>query len=344
MRSGLLLSLLMLALAGCDRLSSAVNRDAGVDSLASQWERVDAGAVNFNAVAGSDPNNVIVVGDQGTILHWNGAALVREESGTTANLRGVAVADTTLAYAVGDQGTILRRQDEAWWPETPLTTAVLNGVCVSGGYAVAAGEQGTILIANQGVWALVPNKRNDNYYAVVDTAAGPIIVGSLAVVVQPNLAQATLPDPPPRITNTYSKTLAGAVRYGAGAYVVGLDGAVFSWNPGKGTRLDLAKDCNADDVNLIPPRFLRAVSMLGDTPWMVGHQGLVVTMGQTTPTLDDNCQIQNNPFTVWPVPDDRWLTGVYAAAADDVWIVGRTGLILRGPPGVRGAAVDGGVP
>ena len=331
----------MLAFAGCDRLSTAMVRDAGVDSVASQWERVDAGTVNFNAVAGSAPDNVFIVGDQGTILHWNGVALVREESGTTANLRGVAVADTTLAYAVGEQGTVLRRQDEVWVAETPLTTAVLNGVCVSAGYAVAAGEQGTVLIANQGVWKLVPNDRNDNYYAVADTAAGPIIVGSLGVVVQPNLAQATVPPVPPRIANNYSKTLGGAVRNGSGAYVVGLDGAVFRWEPGKGTRQDLVQ-CNANDVNLIPAKFLRAVSMLGDTPWIVGHEGLVVTMNQTTPALDPTtCQIVNNPFTLWPTLDDRWLTGVYAAAADDVWVVGRTGLILRGPPGVRGA--DGGV-
>ncbi len=322
----------LLAFAGCDRLSTAVVRDAGVDSLASQWERVEQGAVNFNAVAGSDPNNVILVGDQGTILHWNGGALLREESGTVANLRGVAVLDATLAYAVGEQGTVLRRQDEVWVPEEPLTTAMLNGVCVGNGYVVAAGEQGTVLIQNQGVWKLVANKRNDNYYAVADTAAGPIIVGSLGVVVRPNLTAGTVPETPPRITSKYTKTLAGAVRYGEGAYVVGLDGAVFHWVPGKGTRLGVVKDPDGNDVNAIPLKFLRAVSVLGDTAWIVGHEGLVVSMVQATST-----------FTPWPVPDDRWLTGVYAAAPDDVWIVGRAGLILRGPPGIRGAVVDGGV-
>jgi photosystem II stability/assembly factor-like uncharacterized protein len=333
MRFGLLLSVFMLALAGCDRLSSPSVRDAGADSLASQWERVDAGPVNFNAVSGSDPNNVFVVGDQGTILHWNGTALVREESGTTANLRGVAVADTTLAFAVGEQGTVLRRQDEVWVAEAPLTTAVLNAVSIGPNNAIAAGEQGTILVLYQGVWKLVPNSRNDNYYATSDTSTGFIVVGSLGVVVQPVLESATVPATPPRITNAYSKTLAGAVRYGAGAYVVGLDGAVFYWASGVGTRLDLVKGPTGDDVALTPQKFLRAVSTLGDTAWIVGHQGLVLTMVQATAT-----------FTPWPVPDDRWLTGVYAAAADDIWIVGRTGLILRGPPGVRGVLADGGVP
>jgi hypothetical protein len=46
-------------------------------------------------------------------------------------------------------------------------------------------------------------------------------------------------------------------------------------------------------------------------------------------------------LTVVPTPDDRWLVGVYAAAANDVWVVGRSGLIMRGPPG---RLRDGGVP
>ena len=315
----------MLALAGCDRLSSAVVRDAGVDSLASQWERVDAGLTNFNAVAGSAPDNVFIVGDQGTILHWNGTALVREESGTTANLRGVSVADVTLAFAVGEQGTVLRRQNEVWAPEPPLTTAVLNAVYAApgSGYVLVAGEQGTILVLylepNQ--WGLLANSRNDNYYAVANTDSGPILVGSLGVVLQPDIA------------NAYSKTLAGAVRYGSGAYVVGLDGAVFYWAAGKGARLDLVKGASGEDVALTPQKFLRAASVLGDTAWVVGHDGLVFTVTQSGAT-----------FTPVPTPDARWLTGVYAAAADDVWVVGRSGQILRGPPGVRGVLADGGVP
>jgi hypothetical protein len=338
MRSGLLLSIFLLALVGCDRLSIPIARDAGVDSLASQWERVNAGSMNFNAVTGSAPDNVFIVGDEGTILHWNGTALVREESGTTANLRGVAVADKTLAFAVGEQGILLRRHDEVWTLEAPLTTAVLNAVCFRGDYAVAVGEQGTVLVQSQGTWTLVPNARNDNYYAVADTAAGVVAVGSLGIVIQPNLEQRTVPDPPPRVTNAYSKTLSGIARYASGAYIVGVDGAVFYWESGVGTRMDLMKGPEGWDVPLTPRKFLRAVSAIGETAWIIGHEGLVYSMEpSSSPDRFRN-------FTPWATPDDRWLMGVYAAAVDDLWVVGRSGLILRGPPGVRGVAKDGGAP
>ena len=81
-------------------------------------------------------------------------------------------------------------------------------------------------------------------------------------------------------------------------------------------------------IDGLPQKFLRAVSVIDGTAWIVGHEGLAATLpAGGAPTLV-------------PVPDDRWLLGVYAAAADDVWIVGRSGLIMRGPPGVRGRDVS----
>jgi hypothetical protein len=317
MRLGSCLPLFVLAFAACDRVSSPSVRDAGMDTVASLWEQVDAGPVNYNAVAGSAPDNVLIVGDEGTILHWDGITLVREESGTTANLRGVSVVDPTLAFAVGEQGTVLRRQDGVWTLEPPLAAAVLNAVCASTSYAVAVGEQGLILTYSQGAWGQVTNSRSDNYYAVTDTSAGIRVVGALGVVVHvdPNdrtiLGTAAIPG--------YTKVLAGATRYAAGALFVGVDGGFFYWTPSTLTRIDG-----------LPQKFLRAVSFVEGTAWVVGHEGLVAQ------------KPESSTVTVVPTPDDRWLLGVYAAAAADVWVVGRSGLIMRGPPGVRG--VDGGAP
>ena len=314
------------ACAGCDRLTSPSWRDAGTDSAASLWELVDAGTVNFNAVAGTAPDNVFIVGDQGAILHWDGITLVPEASGTTANLRGVSVVDQTLAYAVGEQGTILRRQEGVWSADPPITAAVLNATCATSTFALAVGEQGTILLYQQGVWAQVANDRTDNYYAVANASDGLKVVGALGVVVSVDPAAGT-------IVNTvsipkYTKVLAGAVPYAAGSLLVGVDGGFFYW----------ANGAAISEPNLPPPgqtgipqKFLRAVSVVDGTAWIVGHEGLVATG-----TLDA-------PMTLVPTSDDRWLLGVYAASASDVWVVGRSGLIMRGPPGMRGAA-DGAVP
>lgn len=309
----------LLALAACDRVTSPSVHDGGADSAASsRWEHVDAGTANFNAVAGSSPNNVFIVGDEGSILHWDGTALLPEASGTTAHLRGISVADESLAYAVGDQGTLLRRQGGAWIVDPPLGAGVLNAVYASPSFAVAVGEQGTIFTHYQGTWGQVANARNDNYYAVANASSGFLVVGTLGIVV-------TLDYQTRKISSTtpltgYLKVLAGATPYGGGALLVGVDGGYFQLAGGAVTR-----------VAGLPPKFLRAVSVVDGTAWIVGHEGLVAAGPPgSLPTLV-------------PAPDERWLLGVYAASSTDVWVVGRSGLILRGPPGARNA-IDGGTP
>ena len=314
------------ACAGCDRLTTQSLRDGGPDSLASLWEQVDAGTVNYNAVAGTAPENVFIVGDQGTILHWDGIALVPEASGTTANLRGVSVVDETLAYAVGEQGTILHRQDGVWIVDPPMNTAVLNATYAASTFTVAVGEQGTILIYRQGVWSQVPNSRTDNYYAIANANDGLQVVGALGVVVRVDPGAGT-------IVNTasiqgYTKVLAGAVPYASGSLFVGVDGGFYYWANGVATS---EPRLPANSPGLLPQKFLRAISVVGSAVWIVGHEGLVATGA-----LD-------SPMTLIPTSDARWLLGVYAASAADVWVVGRSGLILRGPPGARGP-FDGGAP
>ena len=326
MRNRFSLLLMVVAVAACDRVTSLSLRDGGPDSLASLWERADAGTVNYNAVAGSAPENVFIVGDQGTIVHWDGIALAPEASGTTANLRGVAVVDQTLAYAVGEQGTILHRQGGAWIADPPISTAVLNATCASSTFALAVGEQGTILVYQQGAWSQIPNPRTDNYYAVSNASDGLQVVGALGVVVRVDPKAAT-------IVNTttisgYTKVLAGAVPFSSGSLLVGVDGGFFYWTNGAATKEPRLPQ---DSPDSLPQKFLRAISVVGSTVWIVGHEGLVATG-----TLDA-------PLTLVPTLDDRWLLGVYAASARDVWVVGRSGLIMRGPPGARGP-VDGGTP
>jgi hypothetical protein len=312
---------LVLAIAACDRVTSPSLRDGGPDSVAALWEQVDAGTVNYNAVAGSSPENVFIVGDQGTILHWDGIALAPEASGTTANLRGVAVVDETLAYAVGEQGTVLSRQAGLWAVLPALTTAVLNGVWASSTYAVAVGEQGIILHSAQSVWKLVANSRHENYYAVTDSTDGVEVVGALGIVVHVDQKTGTIPPNTSTAINN-NKLLAGAGRYGNGAIFVGVDGS-----------LVLFRNNAAVGIVGLPAKFLRAVSVLDNIVWIVGHEGLVAA-GPIDPST---------PPALVPTPDDRWLLGVYAASATDVWVVGRSGLIMRGPPGAR-TPPDGGLP
>jgi len=316
MRIASLLSLLLVAAAACDQVTVPSRGDASPDSLSSLWESVDAGPTNFNAVSGSAADNVFVVGDQGTVLHWDGTALLPEESGTTANLRGVAVVSEDLVYAVGEQGTILRRQSGVWSADVPVTAAVLSAVWANDVSAAAVGEQGVALVFASGVWTVIANSRNDNYYAITDSNNGLYVVGSLGVVshidaTAASISAVSLPG--------YTKLLAGATRWADGAYFVGVEGGFFFWAAGKATQ-----------VEGLPEVFLHGVSVADGDVWVVGNQGFVAKLpgGQ-------------NP-TIIPTPDQRWLVSVYAASATDLWLVGRSGAILRGPPGARGVGAGGG--
>jgi photosystem II stability/assembly factor-like uncharacterized protein len=312
--------MILVAFAACDRVTSPSHRDAGDDGGVATWEQIDAGALNYNAVAGSSPDNVFIVGDQGTILHWDGTALLAEPSGTLANLRGVHVVDQTLVYAVGDQGTLLRRDNGVWVLDPPVSAAALNAVHGTATYAVAVGEQATILTYAQGAWGPVVDAPSNNYYDISLANDGCQVVGGQGIVVRVDAAKRTVLSTSP-ISNSklaYTKTVAGAMPYGDGSLLVGVDGGFFYWLNGNATR-----------KATLPQKFLRSLSLADGTVWIVGHEGFVLS-GPPEGTL-----------TVVPTPDDRWLVGVYAASANDVWVVGRSGLILRGPPG---RLRDGGVP
>lgn len=321
MRIRFCLPLILVAFAACDRVTSPSHRDGGDDGSVATWEQIDAGTVNYNAVAGSSPDNVFIVGDEGTILHWDGTALSPEASGTFANLRGVEVVDETLVYAVGDQGTLLRRDHGVWMSDPPVSAAALNAVHGTSTYAVAVGEQSTILSYSEGTWAAIPDAPANNYYDVSLASDGCQVVGGQGIVVRVDWAKRSVVSTL-SISNAklaYTKTVAGSIPHGSGSLLVGVDGGYFNWANGSATR-----------KATLPQKFLRAISVVGGTAWIVGHEGFVVS-GPVDGTL-----------TVVPTPDPRWLVGVYAASARDVWVVGRSGLILRGPPGAR--PTDGGVP
>ncbi|MFZ5468852.1 MAG: hypothetical protein ACOZIN_05380 [Myxococcota bacterium] len=68
---------------------------------------------NIDAVHGSGPNDVWLVGAQGTTLRWNGSTLSVVASGTSSELRGVWAFAPNDAVAVG-QDIILRWNGTQW--------------------------------------------------------------------------------------------------------------------------------------------------------------------------------------------------------------------------------------
>jgi hypothetical protein len=77
------------------------------------WEQIETGTTeNLNAVNGDMIDGEVqafIVGDHGTVLHFNGNVIRKLQSGTTENLYGITYSSVHL-YAVGAHGVILKAE------------------------------------------------------------------------------------------------------------------------------------------------------------------------------------------------------------------------------------------
>ena len=114
---------------------------------------------NLNGIWGSSSDNVFVVGDLGTILHFNGSGWQKiGDIPTAANLRGIWGDPSVGIYVVGDLGTILHSSDGGLkWDKIPVGTleglwgvhGIVSGTKVE---VVAVGTGGTIMHYRGSSW------------------------------------------------------------------------------------------------------------------------------------------------------------------------------------------------
>jgi hypothetical protein len=302
MRTALVAAIGVLLSQGCENVTSIPPPpDASVPA---GWTVIAAGTTNLNGISGLSDTSVWVVGDQGTIAHWDGNQLTSEKSGTTSNLRGVWAVDANHVYAVGDGGTMLERTAGAWQPvAVGLTREVLTGVWGDAQRVVAVGSHGTVVYGTMGKFKVIPNSDGENLLAVSGTPGAPAVaVGALGLVLDVSGAGLSR-EPIP----AFSKLFTGIAYVPAVAYFVGEQGSVYRVNA-----------AGINPVAGFPPTTLRAVSITGEDAWVVGLDGTI-------------CKV-NASVTCYPYSDARWFSGVYAASAKSIWVVGASGTILHGLP------------
>jgi len=91
-------------------------------------------------------NDVWAVGNNGTIVHYNGIAWQTVSSPVTANLKEVVMISPTKGWIVGDGGTILYYSNGSWQSVASPVTTDLHDISVSpSGEAWAVGDGGVIL-------------------------------------------------------------------------------------------------------------------------------------------------------------------------------------------------------
>jgi hypothetical protein len=77
-------------------------------------------------------SDIFAVGQNGTILHYNGSAWIQMDSGTASTLNAVWGSSSSDVYAVGfdsgGSGTILHYDGSSWQEQETGIGSVLNGM------------------------------------------------------------------------------------------------------------------------------------------------------------------------------------------------------------------------
>jgi hypothetical protein len=131
-------------------------------------------------VHGTDADDVWIVGTDGRVLHWDGAALSAEDSGSTSNLYTVHTGGS-VPIAVGGfgQSVVLHRDAGEWVDRSPAFTAQTNGVYARGDTAVGVGSRGAVIRWDGAAWQpdpLAPTAM-DLHAVYVDPDGGVWTVG-----------------------------------------------------------------------------------------------------------------------------------------------------------------------
>jgi len=97
-------------------------------------------------VWGASPTDIFAVGSGGVILHYEGSSWSAMNSGFSRELKDVFGTSTSNVYAVGQFGTVLHYDGSSWSEMMTDTVDTLHGVwCLPDEEAFAVGSDGMIL-------------------------------------------------------------------------------------------------------------------------------------------------------------------------------------------------------
>lgn len=153
------------AIAGCSGESPTAQTPPALDPA---WQVMHSRTnVTLRDVWGSSASDVFAVGDNGTILHFNGLRWATMSSPTTETLRGVSGTATDNVYAAGDNGTALHYDGSSWTALDPQTSNDLGPVDARGHFAAFADRDAPGVLHHYDSYV--------GFYFVEDTGAGAVI-------------------------------------------------------------------------------------------------------------------------------------------------------------------------
>jgi hypothetical protein len=132
----------------------------------------------MKGVWGSSAKDVFIVGDGGTVVHYDGLSFAAMATGSDEELRGVWGSSPSDVFAVGSTSTVLHYDGVTWssMGTGPLTNyQYLYGVWGSSGKDVfAVGQTGSILHYDGSAWTVVASGTTSTLWSVWGSSASDV--------------------------------------------------------------------------------------------------------------------------------------------------------------------------
>jgi len=118
------------------------------------WVTIDAGTTeNLNDVFFVSESDGYTIGNAGLVLHYDGSNWSTVDVGTTNNLNGISFADANMGWIVGDAGITIKYDAGSWSEETTGNSKKLYDIYVLDAANVwACGEGNTVMHFNGTEW------------------------------------------------------------------------------------------------------------------------------------------------------------------------------------------------
>jgi photosystem II stability/assembly factor-like uncharacterized protein len=264
-----------------------------------------------------------IVGDSGTILHWNGTEWSQvSQTATTANLRGIYMYNSSEGWAVGLSGTTIHWNGTEWESVTSGTSANLLGIGATtylGPNYYVVGAEGTLLWWNKtaGEWQpqSVPTSAGlrdiDMYYFMIlvpfPTPHFDIIKNGWAVGDSGTILHwdGSWND----VTSPTTAQLSEVCRISSDdAWAAGSGWAMIHWDGTEWSNVTTPKSGYG---------YFSALDMVNATDgWAMGYGGAIIHWDGTE-------------WSEVTSPTTNVLNAVYMVNATDGWAVGNGGTIIR---------------
>jgi hypothetical protein len=284
------------------------------------WTEVDSGTTsNLRGVWGSSPSEVFAVGDNGTVLRYQYGAVTLTSVTGNSNLHGVWGSSPSDVFAVGDSGIVVRYDGAEWAPMSSGTVISLRGVWGSSPSDVfAAGEGGTVLHYDGTAWTAASSSGAVVLQAVWGSPTGEVMAVGSAGVILQREGADWLP-----MAGGAAGNLHGI--WGSSpsdVFAVGEAGTVLHYDGSAWVRMDTGTTATLSAIWGSSPSDVFVVGYSPQGGGIVLHYD-----GGAWSTMIDG---------------GEWLSGVWGSSPSDVFAVGEQGKILH-YDGSTWAAVSSGV-